>query len=116
MGFLGRSPIAVGPDDRRRTLWRDAGDRLPFLSRGVVAFGHSAPIDRRGCAELFLEQLDEVRRVGEIAHVAYARDGIVCRDEQEARVHQPLVDEPFVGRESEASTELLFESRRAAVA
>ena len=48
---------------------------------------------------LLLEEFDEVRRVGESAFVADFGDGFRGRNQQQARVHQPLADIPFVAVE-----------------
>lgn len=57
----------------------------------------------RGHLVLFFEQFDEVRRVGEGALVADLRDRLRGRDQQQARVHEPLADEPFVRRNLEVA-------------
>ena len=58
---------------------------------------------------LLLEEFDEMRCVGERAFVADFGDGFRGRDQQQARVHQPLADVPLVGRHLEVAAELLFE-------
>lgn len=56
-----------------------------------------------------LEEFDEVRGVGEGAFVADLGDRLRRRDQQQTRVHEPLADEPFVGRHLEVAPELLLE-------
>ena len=58
---------------------------------------------------LLLEEFDEMRCVGERAFVADFGDGFRGRDQQQARVHQPLADVPLVGRHLEVAAALLFE-------
>ena len=69
----------------------------------------------RGHLVLFFEQFDEVRRVGEGALVADLRDRLRGRDQQQARVHEPLADEPFVRRNLEVAPKLLLEGGERAV-
>lgn len=51
----------------------------------------------RSHAVLLLEQLDKMGRIREIAVVPDLRDRFVRRNQQQARVHQSLTDEPLVG-------------------
>ena len=69
----------------------------------------------RGHLVLFFEQFDEVRRVGEGALVADLRDRLRGRDQQQARVHEPLADEPFVRWNLEVAPKLLLEGGERAV-
>jgi len=57
----------------------------------------------------FLEQLDEVRGVGERAFVADFRNLLRGGNQQQARVHETLTDIPLVGRHLEVAPEFLFE-------
>jgi hypothetical protein len=83
---------------------------------GVLAFGFPVAVRGGGEPVFFLEELDEVRGVGESTFVADFRDRLVGRDQQQARVHEPLLDEPAVGRLLEMAAELHFEGGHAAVA
>ena len=116
--FAGRSLV------RRLTGWRSGsarpcGERLLRLRAGLaVPLGGAEVAAAVGCrrhAVLLLEELDEVRRVGEGALHAYLRDGLRGRDEQQPRVHQPLADVPLVGRHLEVAPELLLERGERAV-
>ena len=57
-----------------------------------------------------------MRRIGEITLYPYFRHRFVGRYQQQARVHQPLPYEPFVGRFVKVFAELLLERREAPVA
>ena len=69
----------------------------------------AVPIGCRSHLVLLLEEFDEVRRIGEGAFVADFGDRFRGRDQQQARVHQPLADIPLVGRHLEMAPELLLE-------
>ena len=64
----------------------------------------------------FLEQLDEVRGVGERAFVADFRNRLRGGNQQQARVHETLTDIPLVGRHLEVAPEFLFERGERTVA
>ena len=63
-----------------------------------------------------LEELDEVRRIGECTLVADLRNRLVGRDQQQPCMHETLFDEPAVGRFEVVLLELLFERGERAVA
>lgn len=70
----------------------------------------------RSHAVLLLEQLDKMGRIREIAVVPDLRDRFVRRNQQQARVHQSLTDEPLVGRFEKVLAELFLERGQAPVA
>ena len=63
----------------------------------------------RGHLVLLLEEFDEVRRVGKGAFITDFGDGFRRRNEQQARMHQPLPDVPLVWRHLEMAAELFLE-------
>ena len=65
-------------------------------------------VDRRD-AEFLLEKFDEMGGVGEIAFDADFRNRFVGGDQQQSRMHQALLDEPFVGRFVKMLFELFLE-------
>ena len=65
---------------------------------GLPARSVPVTIAGRSHAVLLLEQLDKMGRIREIAVVPDLRDRFVRRNQQQARVHQSLTDEPLVGR------------------
>ena len=72
-------------------------------------------IGRRGIVELFLEEFDKMRRIGEGALYANLRDRFLRRDQQHSRLHQPLANKPTMWRQIEVSFELLFERGERAI-
>jgi len=83
---------------------------------GLPARSVPVTIAGRSHAVLLLEQLDKMGRIREIAVVPDLRDRFVRRNQQQARVHQSLTDEPLVGRFEKVLAELFLERGQAPVA
>lgn len=77
--------------------------------RNHITFYVAAAVNGWGRTELFLEKFDKMRWIREITFRAHLCDRLTGRYQEQARVHEPLPDEPFVGRFEKLTFELLFE-------
>ena len=87
-----------------------------LAGRLACRFEVAVAVGGRREAVLLLEQLDEMRRVGEGTFDPDFGDGLRRGDQQQTGVHQSLTDIPLVGRQREKALELLLERGERAVA